>query len=164
MTTGKGEWHLPALREVSGEFFIFWHDSDPAHRAHDTVEFLQQETPAFISPDQWPPNSPDLNPVYYKIWGVSSSSVSPSRGSQHRWAEAASVARSARHWTMHHWQFYWRMTLGVFELASGPREGILSSCCNSINNSWTINVSTCFKPYIICFVLWHIRGTLRFTR
>jgi len=28
------------------------------------------ETPAFISPNLWPPNSPDLNPVDYKIWGV----------------------------------------------------------------------------------------------
>jgi len=27
-------------------------------------------TPAFISPDLWPPNSPDLNPVDYKIGGV----------------------------------------------------------------------------------------------
>ena len=26
-------------------------------------------TPDFISPDLWPPNSPDLNPVDYKIWG-----------------------------------------------------------------------------------------------
>ena len=27
-------------------------------------------TPEFISPLLWPPNSPDLNPVDYKIWGV----------------------------------------------------------------------------------------------
>jgi len=26
--------------------------------------------PAFLSPDLWPPNNPDLNPVDYKIWGV----------------------------------------------------------------------------------------------
>jgi len=26
--------------------------------------------PAFISPELWPPNSPDLNPVDCKIWGV----------------------------------------------------------------------------------------------
>ena len=25
---------------------------------------------AFISPDLWPPNSPDLNPVDYRIWGL----------------------------------------------------------------------------------------------
>jgi len=30
---------------------------------------LRQPTPDFISPDLWPPNSPDLNPVDYKIWG-----------------------------------------------------------------------------------------------
>ena len=28
------------------------------------------ETPDFIPPNLWPPNSPDLNPVDYKIWGV----------------------------------------------------------------------------------------------
>jgi len=27
-------------------------------------------TPTFISLDVWPPNSPDLNPVDYKVWGV----------------------------------------------------------------------------------------------
>jgi len=42
----------------------------PAHRAYKTIKLLQQETPAFISPDLWPPNSPDLNPVNYKICGV----------------------------------------------------------------------------------------------
>ena len=58
------------MREVSGEFFIFQQDSAPAHRARDTVRFLEQTTPAFISPDLWPPKSPDLNPVDYKIWGI----------------------------------------------------------------------------------------------
>jgi len=34
------------------------------------VEVLRQETPDFISPDLWPTNSPDLNPVVYQIWAV----------------------------------------------------------------------------------------------
>jgi len=34
------------------------------------VEVLRRETPDFISPDMWPPNSPDLNPVDYQIWAV----------------------------------------------------------------------------------------------
>jgi len=42
---------------------MFQQDSAPAHRAHETIKLLQGETPAFISPDLWPPNSPDLNPV-----------------------------------------------------------------------------------------------------
>ena len=58
------------LLQVSGEFFIFQQDSAPAHRAKDTVRYLTNATPAFISPDLWPPNSPDLNPVDYKIWSV----------------------------------------------------------------------------------------------
>ena len=61
---------LPAIRALSGEFFIFQQDSAPAHRTYDTVEMLQLNTPAFIPPTLWPPNSPDLNPVDYKIWGV----------------------------------------------------------------------------------------------
>ena len=44
---------------------------DSAHRARETInKLLQRETPAFIPPDLWPPNSPDLNPVNYKICGV----------------------------------------------------------------------------------------------
>jgi len=33
----------------------------------ETVQLAQQETPDFISPDLWPPNSLDLNPVDYQI-------------------------------------------------------------------------------------------------
>ena len=31
---------------------------------------MTKETPDFIPPNLWPPNSPDLNPVDYKIWGI----------------------------------------------------------------------------------------------
>ena len=61
---------LPAIRRVSGKNFIFQQDSAPAHRAIETVEVLHRETPDFISPELWPPNSPDLNPVGYEIWAV----------------------------------------------------------------------------------------------
>jgi len=54
---------------IAGEVFIFQQDSAPAHRAQDTVALLAHETPRFIGPDLWPPNSPDLNPVDYKMWG-----------------------------------------------------------------------------------------------
>jgi len=57
------------FREIA-EYFIFQQDGAPAHRARETVELLQAETPDFIPPTLWPPNSPDLNPVDYKIWSV----------------------------------------------------------------------------------------------
>ena len=46
--------------------------SRTAHRhiGRDTIELLQRKTADFISPELWSPNSPDLNPVDYKIWGI----------------------------------------------------------------------------------------------
>jgi len=34
------------------------------------VEFLAIETPEFISPIPWPPNSPYFNPVDYSVWRI----------------------------------------------------------------------------------------------
>ena len=45
------------------------HSGAPSHRARETVHLLTHETPDFITPAQWPANSPDLNPVDYQIWG-----------------------------------------------------------------------------------------------
>jgi transposase len=61
---------LPAIKRIAGDVFVFQQDSAPAHRARDTIQLLQRETPDFIGPDLWPPNSPDLNPVDYQIWGI----------------------------------------------------------------------------------------------
>jgi len=36
----------------------------------ETVDLLSAETPAFILPTLWPPNSSDLNPVDYKVRSV----------------------------------------------------------------------------------------------
>jgi len=60
---------LPDIKQYSNYFF-FQQDGAPAHRARETVEFLTVATPNFIAPNLWPPNSPDLNPVDYSIWGI----------------------------------------------------------------------------------------------
>jgi len=70
---------LPAIREMSGDFFVFQQDSAPSHRARDTLQLLQRDTPEFIAPDLWPPNSPDLNPVDYKIWAMMQQRVHQTR-------------------------------------------------------------------------------------
>jgi len=64
----KGEL-LPDMRNIS-EYFIFQQDNAPAHHAKETLDLLSTETPAFILPTLWLPNSPDLNPVDYKVWSV----------------------------------------------------------------------------------------------
>jgi len=60
---------LPDIRQLS-DFYVFQQDSVPANRARETIELLTMETPDFIPPKLWPPNSPDLNPVDYKVWSV----------------------------------------------------------------------------------------------
>ena len=58
---------LPAIRDLSGDFFTFQQDNAPAHRARETMQLLTSETPDFIVPALWPANSPDLNPVDCQI-------------------------------------------------------------------------------------------------
>ena len=60
---------LPDIRQLS-EFYVFQQDSAPAHSARETIELLTMETQEFTPPTLWPPNSPDLNPVDYKVWSV----------------------------------------------------------------------------------------------
>jgi len=47
--------------------------------ARVTLRLLEQATPAFLPPDLWPANSPDLNPVDYRIWRVVQQRVYQSR-------------------------------------------------------------------------------------
>jgi len=60
---------LPDICQRS-DFYVFQQDSAPAHRACATIELLTMETPEFVAPTLWPPNSPDLNLVDYKVWSV----------------------------------------------------------------------------------------------
>jgi len=62
---------LPSpIRSIAGNVFAFQQDNAPAHRARDRVELLRRETPQLISPDMWPANSPDLNLVDNRVWGM----------------------------------------------------------------------------------------------
>jgi len=51
-------------------FALSLQDNASVHCARDTVELLRHETPQFISPDMWPADSPELNPVDYRTWGM----------------------------------------------------------------------------------------------
>uniref|UniRef100_A0A914DG88 Tc1-like transposase DDE domain-containing protein n=1 Tax=Acrobeloides nanus TaxID=290746 RepID=A0A914DG88_9BILA len=64
------EHFLPWAREHFGEDWAFQQDSAPAHFARDTQAMLAEECPDFITNDQWPPSSPDLNPLDYLVWSI----------------------------------------------------------------------------------------------
>ena len=76
--------------------------SAPAHRARDTIALLRRETLDFISPDQWPPNSPDIYPFDYKIWAVMQQQVYEKTRKWRRRAVSAPVDCVAQHWTKRH--------------------------------------------------------------
>src|SRR6218665_3970836 len=58
------------IQKIPGLGFVFQQDGVLAHRARDTVPFLEQKVPDFVSPTLWSPNSPDLNSDDYSIWSV----------------------------------------------------------------------------------------------
>ena len=33
-------------------------------------EWIELHSPEFVKKDEWPPNSPDLNPLDYHVWGA----------------------------------------------------------------------------------------------
>ena len=61
---------LPAIRHIADDMYDFQQDSAPAHCACETIVLLRRDTPDFVGPDLWSSNSPDLNPVDFKIWSV----------------------------------------------------------------------------------------------
>lgn len=55
---------------ASGRPYIFQQDGAPAHTSHLVQNWLSDNVDAFWSKEFWPPNSPDLNPLDYYVWGV----------------------------------------------------------------------------------------------
>jgi len=41
-----------------------------AHTASLAQDWLSRNCPEFIRKEEWPPNSPDLNPLDYHVWGA----------------------------------------------------------------------------------------------
>ena len=50
--------------------FVFQQNGAPAHTARLTQDWLRENCTDFIVKDEWPPNSPDLNPLDYHVWGT----------------------------------------------------------------------------------------------
>lgn len=99
----KSCYQLFATRQIPGHMFIFQQDNDPAHCARDQLASLKRETTAFISPDLWSPNSPDVSPVHYKIRAAMQCSARvPDNDSRYRWTRRTTLGRSAQHWALHH--------------------------------------------------------------
>ena len=49
---------------------LFQQDWAPTHTTRKTVQYLDWKGVPFIRPEEWPSNSPDLNPLDYCIWSL----------------------------------------------------------------------------------------------
>ena len=56
-------------------FWTFQQDFAPAHKATVVQDWCKANFPGFITREEWPPNSPDLNPLDYSIWGIMKAKV-----------------------------------------------------------------------------------------
>ena len=67
---------IPAINRISrGKQYIFMQDGALSHTAKDSITFLEQQVPKLLMPNQWPPNSPDLNPMDFSIWSILQANV-----------------------------------------------------------------------------------------
>jgi len=61
---------LECCRLYPDNDFVFVQDSTPSHCAKATPNFLRDNTPDFISSQEWTPHSPDLNLLDYSVWDI----------------------------------------------------------------------------------------------
>ena len=62
---------LPWLRKAYPKGnYVVQQDGAPGHTAKTVQEFLAKYFAMFWPKDMWPPQSPDLNPLDYGIWGI----------------------------------------------------------------------------------------------
>ncbi|KAF2346323.1 hypothetical protein FHG87_022921 [Trinorchestia longiramus] len=50
--------------------YVFQQDSVPSHKALKTQDWMTENLHDHVTPNLWPPNSPDLNSLAYYVWGV----------------------------------------------------------------------------------------------
>lgn len=62
---------LPWIRRVAnGRPWVWQQDGARCHTSKKSMAFLREECYDLVPPEMWPPNSPDLNPMDYFVWGV----------------------------------------------------------------------------------------------
>lgn len=59
-----------ATRHFGEREWTFQQDLAPSHKARANQEWVKNNVPKFISAVQWPPRSPDANPLDFSVWGI----------------------------------------------------------------------------------------------
>lgn len=60
---------LPNLKNMFGDaYYVFQQDGAPSHTANTVQTWCRENLVDFLNKNEWPPSSPDLNPLDYFIW------------------------------------------------------------------------------------------------
>jgi hypothetical protein len=65
---------LPWLESLRAPY-LFQQDEAPAHTSNVSQEWCRTNLHDFMHKLEWPPSSPDLNPMDFSIWGITSPST-----------------------------------------------------------------------------------------
>ena len=61
---------LPEMEQLSNGDYILQQDGARSNTSKVTLAYLEEHCCKFLKPEIWPPNSPELNPCDYAIWGT----------------------------------------------------------------------------------------------
>ena len=50
--------------------FLFQQDGAPAHTSRRAQDWLRSNVSDFLAKEEWPPSSPDLNPMDFCVWSI----------------------------------------------------------------------------------------------
>lgn len=76
----KNHLMLHASKLIPDGNYCFQQDSAPSHQSKATQEWCRQNLAHFISSQEWPASSPDLNPLDYFAWGYMLSKIGSTKG------------------------------------------------------------------------------------
>ena len=59
----------PWIEENLGDDYLWMQDGAPSHTSRRSQAWLGENFADFLRKEEWPPSSPDLNPMDFAIWG-----------------------------------------------------------------------------------------------
>ena len=75
---------LPDIRALyPDDDYYLQEDGATCHTSHETSAYHERNAIPYIKKDDWPPNSPDLNPMDYCIWNQLNTRVYSGRRMRH---------------------------------------------------------------------------------
>lgn len=66
----SGRRHFLGSRDVENADWWLQQDWAPAHGAKKAIKWCEANIRGFQGKDIWPSNSPDVNPMYFTVWGI----------------------------------------------------------------------------------------------